>query len=215
MSHSQPIRSEDSGAVQQLQARIAEAGQLQERMKSANKIVRERKLTEDEKIARLGAECGIPPDGARQLLKPNFAGRIGFPNYKLTNNGANLRRMQERVKTLTKEGARSSVTVEFPGGRMEDNAEDCRIRIYHDAKPAAEVIKKLKMHGFHWSARLTCWSRLRNESARYYASQVTGVPWPNANNALVSVAGDEARVQASPTVQTTRCSGGARVGIAP
>ena len=126
MSYSPPIRSEDSGAVQQLQARIAEAERLQERMKAANKVIRDRKPPDEEKIARLGAECGIPEDGARKLLRPDFAGRIGFPNYELTNNAANIRRMQARVAALTQESARPSVVVEFAGGRMEESAAHCR-----------------------------------------------------------------------------------------
>lgn len=180
MSYAKPIRAEDAHGVEQLQARIAEAERLQERMKTANKIVRDKQLTDDEKVARLGSECGIPADGARKLLRPDFAGRIGYANYELTNNAANIRRMQARVEALTKEGARPSVTVEFAGGRMEDNAEDCRVRIYHDAKPGPDVIAKLKANGFHWSPTNRAWQRLRNDSARWAATRVTGVPWPEA-----------------------------------
>ncbi len=180
MSYAQPIRAEDAHAVEQLQARIAEAERLQEKMRAANKIVRDQKLADDEKVARLGSACGIPPDGARKLLRPDFAGRIGFANYELTNNAANIRRMQARVDALTKEGARPSVTVQFPGGRMEDNAEDCCVRIYHDAKPGSDVIAKLKSSGFHWSPTNRAWQRLRNENARWAATRVTGVSWPEA-----------------------------------
>lgn len=128
-------------------------------MKAANKIIRDRKLRDEEKIARLGTECGIPADGARKLLQPDFAGRIGFANYELTNNAANIRRMQARAASLAKESARPSVVVAFPGGRMEDNAEDCRVRIYHDEKPAADVIQKLKANGFYWSPSNKAWQR--------------------------------------------------------
>jgi len=202
MSYSPPIRSEDSGAVQQLQARIAEAERLQERMKAANKIIRDKKLSDDEKIARLGAECGIPADGAQKLLRPDFAGRIGFPNYELTNNGANIRRMQERVKGLTKESARPSVAVEFPGGRMEDNAKDCRVRIFHDEKPGRDVIEKLKANGFHWTPSIKAWQRLRNDSARWAATRITGVQWPSASADDTS----ESAHPTAPAVATVRTS---------
>ncbi len=199
MSYSKPIRAEDTGAVDQLQARIAEAERLQEKMKTANKIIRDRKLSDDDKIRQLGAECGIPADGAHKLLRPDFAGRIGFANYELTNNAANIRRMQARVEGLTKESARPSVTVDFPGGRMEDNAEDCRVRIYHDAKPEADVIQKLKANGFHWTPSLKCWQRLRNDSARWAAMHVTGVSWPEAGAQAASTALSQA-----PTVATVK-----------
>ncbi len=174
------VRSEDPDAFQHLQTKIAAAEKLQATMKAANVIVRNRQLTDDEKVARLVAECGQRDHSARELLKPDFAGRVGFPDYALTNNGANIRRMQARLKGLANESGRASATVEFPGGRVEDNAEECRVRIYHNVKPPEGTIAKLRTYGFHWTPSLGCWQRLRNDSARYAATQITGVTWPPA-----------------------------------
>jgi hypothetical protein len=174
------VRAEDPDAVQHLQTKIAAAEKLQATMKAANVIVRHRQLTDDEKIAQLVAECGQREHSARELLKPDFAGRVGFPDYALTNNGANIRRMQARLKGLADESGRASVTLPFAGGRVEDNAEECRVRIYHDVKPPEGTIAKLRMYGFHWTPSLGCWQRLRNDSARYAATQITGVTWPAA-----------------------------------
>jgi hypothetical protein len=172
------VRAEDPDAVQHLQIKIAAAEKLQATMKAANAIVRNRQLTDDEKVARLVAECGQREHSARELLKPDFAGRVGFPDYALTNNGANIRRMQARLKGLANESGRASVTLPFAGGRVEDNAEDCRVRIYHEVKPPEGTIAKLRTYGFHWTPSLGCWQRLRNDSARYAATQITGVTWP-------------------------------------
>jgi hypothetical protein len=172
------VRAEDPDAVQHLQTKIAAAEKLQATMKAANVIVRNRQLTDDEKVARLVAECGQREHRARELLKPDFAGRVGFPDYALTNNGANIRRMQARLKGLANESGRASVTLAFAGGRVEDNAEECRVRIYHDVKPPAGTIAKLRTYGFHWTPSLGCWQRLRNDSARYASTQITGVTWP-------------------------------------
>ena len=54
------------------------------------------------------------------------------------------------------------------------------MRIYHDEKPAADIIGRLKSHGFHWSPSLGCWQRLRNNAARHAATVVTGMEWPKA-----------------------------------
>lgn len=183
-SHSDVIRAEDSAAVPKLQAKIAAAEQLQAMMKAANVIVRNRRLSDDEKVSQLVAECQISDGNARSLLRPDYAGRLGFPNYQLTNNSANIRRMQQRLKGLADESGRGSVTLEFNGGRVEDSAEACRVRIYHDAKPPEGTIAKLRSYGFHWTPSLGCWQRLRNESARYAASQITGVRWPEVAPAL-------------------------------
>lgn len=177
----------------QLEAKIAAVQKAQERMKTANKIIRDTNTDESWKIARLETECGIKEAHARQLLKPDFAGRIGFAGFELTNNAANIRRMGDRVKALVAESSRESVTFQFPGGRIEDNATDSRVRIYHDEKPAPETIAQLKGHGFHWSPSLTCWQRLRNNAARHAATMVTGVNWPKAEAAeIVADDGTEA-----------------------
>lgn len=215
MSYSKPIRAEDSGAIEQLQARIADAERLQERMKAANKIVRDRKLTDEEKIARLGTECGISAHSAQKLLQPDFAGRIGFANYELTNNAANIRRMQARVASLTKESARPSVVVEFPGGRMEDNAEDCRVRIYHDEKPAMDVIQKLKANGFHWSPSIKAWQRLKNDSARWAATRITGASWPEPATTLLAETEAQRPAISIVTVRTEPAANAPKVGLSP
>ena len=192
------IRSEDADAIPQLEAKIAEAEKLQASMKAANKIVRDRKLSDDEKVARLTTECELQPDSARKLLKPDFMGRIGYPDYALTNNGANIRRMQQRLKSLVREGSRGSVTVEFSGGRVEDSAEDSRVRIFHDAKPSTETIAKLKAFGFHWTPSRQCWHRLRNDSARSAAAQLTGIVWPETEGPAVGEALPATREVARP-----------------
>ena len=173
----QTIRSDGDAAVAQLEAKIKAAEAAQERMKAANKIVRDANTDETWKIAQLESQCGIKEAYARELLKPDFAGRIGFPGFKLSNNAANIRRMQDRVQALTAEASRESVTLPFQDGRVEDNAADCRVKIYFDEKPAAEIIAKLKANGFHWSYTNDCWQRLRNNAARHAAGVVTGVSW--------------------------------------
>lgn len=175
------IRSDNATAVQLLEARIAAAQRHQEKMKRANAILRDQGTDESWKISRLETECGLDGARARQLLKPDFAGRTGYADFELSNNSANIRRMRDRVEALQAEKARESVTFEFPGGRVEDNAADHRVRIYHDEKPGPEVIGRLKSHGFHWSPTLGCWQRLRNNAARHAATEVVGVPWPKAD----------------------------------
>lgn len=192
-----PIRSQDPDAIGQLKKKIEAAEKLQAVMKAANRIVRDSTLNENQKVIRLAADCRIDEGRALQLLQPDYAGRSGFPSYELTNNTANIRRMQERVKALEREGARASVTVEFPGGRMEDNAEECRVRIYHDAKPGKDVIEKLKGSGFHWTPSLQCWQRLRNDSARWAATRVTGFSWPDAKALEAEAQGPTVRTEAA------------------
>ncbi|MDP1581250.1 MAG: hypothetical protein Q8M02_13325 [Candidatus Didemnitutus sp.] len=204
------IRSDEATAVAQLEAKIAAAEERQMRMKSANRIIRDANVDETWKLSRLETECGIKETYARQLLKPDFAGRTGFAEFELSNNSANIRRMQDRVRSLVAEAGRESVTFHFPGGRVEDNAESCRVRIRYDEKPAAEVIGRLKSHGFHWSPREEAWQRLRNNAARHAATVVTGVQWPRADTPEINALAEDDRL--GPAKETTKA---VRIGVGP
>jgi hypothetical protein len=49
--------------------------------------------------ADTGRTCD-PHHRAQELLKPDFAGRYGFPDYALRNNGSEIRRLKERIADL-------------------------------------------------------------------------------------------------------------------
>lgn len=186
------IRSDEDTAVAQLEAKIKAAEEAQNLMKAANKILREPGQDDAWKVGRLESECGIKEAYARKLMKPDFAGRIGFPGFKLSNNAANIRRMQDRVTALVAESKQETRTLAFPGGRVEDHAADCRVKVYFDEKPAAETIDRLKAHGFHWSYTNDCWQRLRNNAARHAATLVTGVRWSQTDAPAQSAAPEKA-----------------------
>jgi hypothetical protein len=201
------VRSDDPAAFKQLQTKLAAVEKLQATMKAANLIVHNPRLTDDEKVAQLVATCELRDPGARALLRPDFVGRVGFPDYQLRSHSAKIRRMQQRLQGLANEGGRASVTLPFAGGRVEDNAELCRVRIYHEAKPPAGTITRLRTYGFHWTPSLGCWQRLRTDSARYAATQITGVRWPAV--APVAPAGPSVT-----TVNTASVGQGLRTGFA-
>jgi hypothetical protein len=142
-------------------------------MVAANKVYRSKSLGDDEKVAKL-VELGVSPTVARAQLKPDFAGRIGFPDYALVNNSANIRRLETRAESVATEQAKATTEHEFAGGRVVDDADANRVRIYHDSKPSADVIAKLKSSGFKWSPSEGAWQRQRNNAARYAAGVITG-----------------------------------------
>lgn len=174
---SRVISSDDADAVEKLKEKIAQAETLQEKMKAANIIIRDKKLSADEKVKRMVDELGFRESTARKALEPDFAGRQGFPAYELTNNSANIRRMQERVTALERSRAQKPVEVEdaATGIRIEDNVADNRLRIFFPGKPDGDVRTKLKMHGFKWAPSEGAWQRFRGTDATYWAEQITGV----------------------------------------
>lgn len=85
-----------SASTESLAERIGVAEEAQRTMLAANKIVRDKKLSDDEKVAQMVA-LGMSEKTAREALKPDFAGRTGFPSYVLANNAAKIRRMKTRT----------------------------------------------------------------------------------------------------------------------
>jgi hypothetical protein len=120
------VFSDDPDAIVQLRAKIADAEKLQERMKAANKIVR--KFRADAHNGRLALEqAGFTAGQADRLFTPDFCGEIGFPRYALTNNGANIRRMQERVKQIEDVTARKAAAESSAGGIVIEGGEYVRV----------------------------------------------------------------------------------------
>ena len=90
------IYLDDDNAVEKLERKLAELVKAQEDMKAANKVVKNKKLTEEEKKVRL-MELGYSETSAVELLTPCY-GHIGFPSFSLSNNNANINRIKKRLE---------------------------------------------------------------------------------------------------------------------
>lgn len=152
--------------LEQIKKEIAAAENLQKTMVAANKIIRGTAADED-KVAKM-SELGLSENVARTLLKPDFANRIGFAPFQLTNNSANIRRMQERLAVLNKRAAAETKEETRPDSiTVTENVDADRIQIFFPGKPAADVIEKLKRSAFKWSPSNGCWQRQLTNNARY------------------------------------------------
>lgn len=157
-----PIMAGDADAVDRLTAEIVKAEAIQASMKSANAAIRKHaKAGPDAQVAALVA-LGFNEARTHDLLKPDFCGRIGFANFELTNNNANIRRMKERLATISKSKTTESMEIEGDGVRFEDCPADNRVRLFFDGKPSDEVRAKLKKNGFRWSPSIGAWQAYRN-----------------------------------------------------
>jgi hypothetical protein len=164
------ISSDDPDAVARLKVKIAGLEKLQEIMKAANKIVKRAKGTKEEKVAELEA-LRIP--NPVRLFEPDFCGRIGFPDYALSNNNANIRTARQRLEQLQKQESQQTTEQNLGNGiRIVENMEDNRLQIFFPGKPAEDVRAKLKSHGFHWSPTVGAWQRQRSSSATWAAQHI-------------------------------------------
>ena len=171
---SRAISSDDPDAPEKLREKIAQLERGQEAMKQANKIVRS-KIGNDGKVAQMVA-LGISERAARQALIPDFAGRVGFPDYALTNNSANIRRLKARLATVENRPTEGAADVTGEGFTIREDVADNRILILFAAIPSPEKRAELKGHGFKWSPSRGAWVRQLNDSARWWARRVCGVP---------------------------------------
>ena len=147
---------------------------VQEKMKSANKILRNKNTTDEQKIAEL-IEIGFSEDRAPELLKPDCMNTIGFASFSLTNNNAKIKAAKDKVEILKR---RIIVKLEFEpipfhGGIID--IENDRVTITHDKKPDRSIIDKIKSRGFHWSRNYGYWSRKHTANALYTAKELMGV----------------------------------------
>jgi hypothetical protein len=162
------ISSDDPQAAQKIAARIKQLEAMQDSMKAANKIVKG-KGTNEEKIERLIDLLKCSETRAAKLLLPDWCGRVGFPNYELTNNSANIRRLKDRLETLRKQAEAEYKEQEIEGLRIVEDPDENRVQLFFDGKPDAETIKELKMRGFRWSPSAKAWQRHLNGTAQYAA----------------------------------------------
>lgn len=162
------ISSDDPDAIEQIDAKIAMVEKDRNRMKGSNKIIRSKKFTPEEKIAKL-QELGYPEDQAKIIQKEE---RI-VGGVWITSKTTEIRRLKERKTHLEKQRQDTTTTTIMNGIEVEDNVEENRLRILFGEKPDPETIRDLKSSGFRWSPRNTAWQRYRSNAANYEAERIT------------------------------------------
>lgn len=174
-TESNAISSDDPDAPDKLRERIAKLERNQEIMVAANKIYRAR-IGDEEKVAKL-ISLGLSEKAARNGLLPDFAGRIGFPGYALTNNSGNLRRLKDRLAAIESNAAEAAQPdIVGKGWTVREDKEDNRLLILFDAIPDATLRGRLKQHGFRWSPSRKAWVRMLNNGARFAAQVALQIP---------------------------------------
>lgn len=173
-SASHVVSADSENALEVLQAKVSKAKAIQERMKAANAVIR-KGLSESETIGAL-RELGIASVIAEELLKPDFAGRVGYPPYELTNNLANIKRLEARIVEISRTRATAERSATFEGGRIEENADLNRIQIFFEvARVDDEMYRKLRSSGFVWAPSQKAFQRQRTANAVYAVETLFGV----------------------------------------
>lgn len=162
------------GEAEVMKDNLRMAEESQELMKAVNKILRSKKLSDEDKAQQVHTDLGLSEQLVHELMHPDW-GKPGFASYQLSNNNANIRRMRERVAELQKKEDTPTTERKFDGGTLIDNCEDDRIQIDFDEKPDEAMRAKLKGSGWRWAPSIKVWQRKRTNAAIYSAKQIIGV----------------------------------------
>jgi hypothetical protein len=174
MNSNHAISSDDPDAIAKLKRKLEGMESCHAFMKEANKIVKSKKLTDGQKVEKLMA-LGTHENNAKELLKPDFCGREGFPSYKLTNNNANMKTVRDRIKqleaTLAAAAEKPVEDRKYPelGLTLVVNREMQRIQIVFEGKPAEPIRNVLKSFGFKWAPSQGAWQRHLNSNGIWSA----------------------------------------------
>jgi len=159
------IRQDDPQAIPKLQKKLDDLEKAQETMKAVNAYYR--------KHGTLDGCPHLSPENIENLKADMASGwhyeNKPFQSWELSNNNAEIRRVRQRIESLTRANEVAYVGWEFDGGHVEANREQGRLQVFFDGKPEADARQQLKENGFRWAPSVGAWQRLLNDNA-YHAS---------------------------------------------
>jgi hypothetical protein len=165
------ISGDDPNALEKLRTKLAEAEHFQDFMKTVNSIIKKEATTEG-RIKALLPLCNREEKLARNLLEPDYAGRIGFKAYQLTNNSAEIRRLRERIAELEKAALRQDKEEVMEKYTYREDTTENRLMFIFDGRPNEDIRALLKGRGFKWSPTRNAWVRQWTDNALYAAGCV-------------------------------------------
>ena len=165
------ISADDPQAVQKLEKKLESLEKSQETMKAVNAYYRKHKTLDG---------CPHLPPEELEKLKADMAsswhlGDKPFATWTLSNNSAEIRRVKDRIKSLSLQKEIGSVGWEFDGGKVEANTEANRLQILFEDKPDEATREALKSNGFRWSPKAGAWQRQLTSNAYYAADYVKAI----------------------------------------
>ena len=160
------ISADDTLAVEKLEAKLAGLMESQELMKSVNAYYRKHKTLDG---------CPGLTGEVTEQLKASMSrdwrkDPVPFPSYALSNNNANIHRVQARIDELKSRPDFAGWT--FPGGEAKINEAENRLQLFFEEKPSEDQRRALKGEGFKWAPSQGAWQRQLNQNALRAADRI-------------------------------------------
>lgn len=163
------ILSGDEDAVGKLEEKLEKLKANQEKMKSANRAIR---MTDIAKGDGLLKDLGYTKEQISNLRTPDYCGRVGFPDYALRNNNANIHRLEQRLKNLKATKEKGTTESENQFFKVVENTDLMRLQLFFEDKPDQKVRNILKSNGFKWAPSQSAWQRQLTSNAKYALERV-------------------------------------------
>lgn len=160
--NARPVMAGDSDALERLREKLAATIKAQETMVAVNKVVRKKPIDMAALALLLGSE-----ERAQEILKPDCFGGIGFASFSLSNNRAEINRLEGRIKEIENRKAVAPKELNINGVRIVENPEAMRLQIFFEGKPAPDIIALLKSNAFKWAPSVSAWQRQLTNNAIY------------------------------------------------
>ena len=167
MSYKDPIRSDDPAAIEKLTGKLTACKERQEWMKEVNAYYRKH-----------GTIRGMPRMTEQMAEKLEAEMKIvtwdpmPYPRFQLTNNNAEIHRLEKRIDELSKAQTLGFEGWEFEGGKAVANTQKSRLQLFFDEKPDESKRTMLKRYGFRWTPTEGAWQRLLNDNAIYACDRI-------------------------------------------
>ncbi len=172
---SQAISSDDPAATDMLTEKLAKLEANQTRMKAVNAA--HKAWTKDPGGKASKTKMAALTEAERlhvQGYRPAYSWEPHpYPPYQLSNNNANIKRVKDRISSLTREAGTNQPPLEVigKGFTIVEDRDENRMMARFDTKPSRDVCKIMRTSGFKWSPTRTAWVRLLNNAARWNAAE--------------------------------------------
>ncbi len=168
------IRANNPDAPELLRAEIDKRKTRQEQMKAANAAIRAHAGDAEAMAQALVDAIGCSHTAAHELIKADRFGKRGFIAASLSNNLAEIKRLEQRLAIIEKNRERGEQRkdMQTSAGMVSliENPEAARIQLIFDGKPSENVRSILKKAGLRWSPRFGAWQRHLNNAGRHAVS---------------------------------------------
>lgn len=174
--HGETIDASDPLAAKKLQAKLDYLNESQANMKAANAYYKKNGTMEG--FSGFSDATNKKIDAQMKLsAERGFSARKPFESYSLTNNNAQIKATQQRIKDIESQKARAASgggSSTFNGGKLVRNTEANRLQLVFDEKPSAEMRAQLKANGFKWAPSQGAWQRQLTDNAERAAERILG-----------------------------------------